>query len=112
MPLLTSEQPEISLRDMSPQEIVKKAIEVIDRAGELPAQSAERRAMLNAQCDDALAYVHTSLDSRKKELNKLVKGLQDQSADADRTISDAQKRIVRLRQRRQHTMETPRSSKT
>jgi len=93
------------------KDVLKQAIAKLDEAAELPRRSASTRSDLNAQCDLALADVHTSLDRRKVELGELIKGLQDQRAVAEKTVGDAEKRIVRLRRHAQSTLETPRSSK-
>lgn len=96
---------------ISSKDILKKAITVIDEAAELPRQSTSIRVKVNSQCDLAMSDVHTSLDRRKADLGRLISGLQEQKEDAEKTIGDAQRRIVKLRRRAHNTMETPRSSK-
>jgi hypothetical protein len=95
----------------SSKDLLMKAIAAIDKAVELPTLCASTRSKVISQCDLAMADVHTSLDQRKLELGELIRGLQGRKADAEKTIGDAQRRIVRLRRHGQSTMETPRSSK-
>lgn len=92
------------------QDVLRSAVDIIEKASELPRQSKDTRSRVDAECEFAMAEVHASLDHRKAELSKLISRLQDQKADAERTISDAQRRIVRLKNSAQNATETPRTS--
>jgi len=108
MPVLTTGGQTQALAE---KDVMKRALALMDEAAELPQRSAAAILKASSECDMATAEVHTSLDRRKAEVGELIKGLQDQKADAESTIGTAEKRISRLKRRAQNTMETPRSSK-
>jgi len=96
LPVLASgQQPQAT----SHKDVIKRALLLIEDAAELPRQSFEAVSKANSQCDLATAEVHSTLDRRKAEVGELIGGLQDQKADAEKTIGDAEKRIVKLRRR-------------
>jgi len=107
MVLSSDQQPQPA----STKDILKKAVAVIEEAAELPKQSFLIRSQVHSNCDLAANDVHTHLDRRKAELGNLIKGLMDEKVDAEKTIGEAERKIVGLRRRAQNTMETPRSSK-
>jgi len=114
--VLSNSSPAVMSCDQRPQptptkDVLKKAVAVIDEAAELPKQSFVIRSQVHSNCELAATDVHTHLDRRKAELGDLIKGLADEKADAEKTIGEAERRIVGLRRRAQNTMETPRSSK-
>eukprot|EP00440_Ansanella_granifera_P004105 gb/GFBE01004452.1/.p1 GENE.gb/GFBE01004452.1/~~gb/GFBE01004452.1/.p1 ORF type:complete len:489 (+),score=143.57 gb/GFBE01004452.1/:1-1467(+) len=112
LPLLTAGlQPEAALEGPPPQELMKMSVELLENAAKLTGAASQTLAKVNARCDHASASTVASLDQKKREMNDLIMGLQNQKAEADTTITDAEKRMVRLKRRAQHTMETPRSSK-
>eukprot|EP00931_Biecheleriopsis_adriatica_P078060 TRINITY_DN51538_c0_g1_i1.p1 TRINITY_DN51538_c0_g1~~TRINITY_DN51538_c0_g1_i1.p1 ORF type:complete len:431 (-),score=119.45 TRINITY_DN51538_c0_g1_i1:55-1347(-) len=100
-----------SANQRSLKDVLKRAHEAIDEGVELARQMAATRLKVESDSESALVDVHTGLDRRKAELGQLIKGLQDESKASEKTIGDAEKRIVRLRRRVQSTMESPRSSK-
>jgi len=109
VPLLNSSQ---QTAPISPKDLLKKAISAVEQAAELPENSLSTRLRVNSQCDLAASDVQDKLDERKDHLGKLVSDLQLQREEAEKTIGDAEKRIVKLKRHAQNTMLTPRSSKT
>lgn len=96
LPMLASgQQPQVSPH----KDVMQRALALIEEAAELPRQSFETVLKASSQCELATAEVHSTLDRRKAEVGKLIGELQDQRAEAEKTIADAEKRIVRLKRR-------------
>mmetsp|Transcript_20257 Transcript_20257/g.36137 ORF Transcript_20257/g.36137 Transcript_20257/m.36137 type:complete len:427 (+) Transcript_20257:153-1433(+) len=92
------------------KDMIKMSNTLMDEAAELTEQCGRALSKVNSQCDNATTNVCSQLDKRKADLGEIIRDLHTQKVEAEKTIHDGEKRIVRLKRRMEKTMESPRSS--